>query len=101
MQLEIESFISDGLAIELVTDKVYSVPGWEPAPLMRFFNRIRIDDKQVLIGASIGALQWTLTSRSELDHFMSRAIPTFCTQINPSLNAPTFYGAITDTTIHI
>jgi hypothetical protein len=79
MQTEIQSFMSGACAIELVTDKVYSVPGYEPIPLMRFFHRARDNDSQVLIAASIGALQWTLKSREELDKFMSQAIPIFCT----------------------
>lgn len=82
MQIEIQSFATGACAIQLVTDKVYSVPGYEPIPLMRFFNRVREDDSQVLIAASIGALQWTLKSREELDRFMSTAIPTFCTPVS-------------------
>lgn len=79
MQIEIQSFFSGACAIELVTDKVYSVPGYDPIPLMRFFNRARDDENQILIAASIGCLQWTLKSRAELDKFMTEAIPTFCT----------------------
>lgn len=101
MQIEINSFFNSGLAIELVTDQVCSIPGWEPVPLMRFFNRLRENDNQVLIAASIGALQWTLKSRKELDDFMSRAIPTFCNQTTPTLSPPTSYGTIIDTTVHI
>jgi hypothetical protein len=81
MQIEIQSFISGACAIELVTDKVYSVPGYDPVPLMRFFFRPKEDENQILIAASIGALQWTLKSRAELDKFMNEAIPTFCTII--------------------
>jgi len=79
MQIEIQSFFSGECAIQLVTDKVYSVPGYEPIPLMRFFNRPGKNESQVLIAASIGALQWTLKSRAELDKFITEAIPTFCT----------------------
>lgn len=79
MQIEIQSFVSGTCAIELVTDKVYSVPGYSPIPLMRFFARARENESQILIAASIGALQWTLRSRAELDQFMNEAIPTFCT----------------------
>lgn len=86
MQIEIQSFISGACAIELVTDKVYSVPGYEPIPLMRFFNRVKEDESNILIAASIGALQWTLKSREELDKFMIVAIPTFCTPCSDDLS---------------
>ena len=94
MQIEIESFGSKNLAIELVSDQVYTVPGWEPIPLMRFFNRPGKDQRQVLIAASIGCLQWTLKSREELDDFIQRGIPTFCESLSPIklLPIPRKYG---------
>lgn len=88
MQIEIQSFISGACAIELVSDKVYSVPGYDPIPLMRFFSRSREDENQILMAASIGALQWTLKSREELDKFMNEAIPVFCTPTDPSHYLP-------------